>query len=85
MSHEIDGNGNVKVWKFTVKCFYADGSLDCETVHYDTDYTDAWNWARSLIAEIEGNDPDYGTPDAYKTDVEIDYEWQPEGEELVEF
>lgn len=85
MSHEIDGNGKVKVWRFTVKCFYPEkdifndnGALFSQKFIFETDYSRAWDSARQTIKSIEDNDPDYGTPVAFQTKVIVEYAWVPE-------
>ena len=85
MSHEIDGKGNVKVWRITVKCFYPEkdffndnGALFSQNFFFDTDYARARNSARQCIESIEDNDPDHGTPEAFQTKIIVEYAWVPE-------
>lgn len=85
MSHEIDGKGNVKIWRFTVKCFYPakdffndNGALFSQNFIFETDYSRAWDSARQTIQCIEDNDPDRGTPEAFQTKVIVEYAWVPE-------
>lgn len=85
MSHEIDGKGNIKVWRFTVKCFYPEkdffddnGALFSQESIFDTDYARAWSTARQFIKCIEDNDPDHGTPEAFQTKVIVEYAWVTE-------
>lgn len=67
MAHEIDGNGSVKIFTFTVT--YSDGET---TQKRFTDYADAWAWARQVGSEWEGVDA------ANTYSVDFDYEWIPE-------
>ena len=84
MSHEIDGRGIVKVWRFTVKCFYPEkdffnnsGALFSQDFIFDTDYARACDSARQSVKSIEDNDPDHGTPEAFQTKVIVEYAWVP--------
>ena len=74
MAHEVDGNGNILIHTFSVKCFLH-GDLESETKHAFSDYTDGWNWARMIENEIESADPDFGTDDAYTIDIDVDSDW----------
>lgn len=74
MAHEIDGNGNIRIHTFSVKCFLH-GDLESETKYAFSDYTDGWNWARRIEDAIESSDPDFGTDDAYTIDIDVDSDW----------
>ena len=78
---EVDGNGNTKVFTFTVRCFQNDDewtSMRCDKRFVD--YTDGWNWARQHEQEVYDNDPDAGTEDAFVCKIDYDYEWIPDGQ-----
>jgi hypothetical protein len=78
---EIDGNGNVKVFTFTVRCFQKDD--EWPSMRSDkrfVDYTDGWNWARQYEQEVYDNDPDTETEDAFVCKIDYDYEWIPDGQ-----
>ena len=74
MAHEIDGQGNIKV--FTITVTYTDINDTCSetTQKRFTDYADAWSWAKQTGAEWMDID------DLNNFRVEFDYEWIPEEE-----
>lgn len=74
MAYEIDGNGNILIHTFSVKCFLH-GEIESETSDRFSDYTRGWDWARKLKADIEDNDPDFGTDDAYEINIDVDSDW----------
>lgn len=83
MAHEVDGNGNIKVFTFCVTARYSNGDVDSSTTFQTVDYVDGWNTARRLKSEMEGADPDYGTDDENDVSISIEWEWvnQDEWEE----
>lgn len=82
---EVDSEGRVKVHVFKVLTVWKDtGELfeDCEPVVKEfTDYTDGWNWARRIIAEIEASDPDWNNENAITGRVELDSYWREDDDE----
>ena len=77
-SYELDGEGNVKVFTFSVTAFYRDND---EIYNPDgggpflfrtTDYLSGWNWARQICREVEDAD--------IRCVIDYCYDWIPEGE-----
>lgn len=75
-SKEVDGNGNVKVFTFTVACFIGDEeNKDMRSSKRFMDYAAGWDWARKSEQDVHDNDPDFGTSDAYTCKISWDYDW----------
>lgn len=74
--HEVDGEGNVKVFTFTVKPMYKeyeDLAGDCYWEKKSTDYAECWDWARRVCDDLE-------LQSDIKCVIQYDYDWIPEEE-----
>lgn len=69
MAHEIDGQGNIKVFTFFV--LY---DLGEESKRRFVDYADGWNWARGIVGEYETQSDDHSAR------IHWDYDWIAESD-----
>ena len=78
MAHEINSNNEIAVYDFIVTRSLADGTDPVATTKRFFDYAAGWDWARSIKREIEANDPDFGTDDAYFVAIDFEMMWSDE-------
>lgn len=69
MAYEIDGNGRIKVFSFTVSYTDSESGRFGQTTRNFTDYTVGWSWAREEGVGWEGCDIN----NSYN--VTWDYDW----------
>lgn len=84
MAHEIDGNGNVLIHTFCVTRCMSDGSDPAVVKKRFYDYASGWNWARQIERDVEDNDPDYGTDDAYTVSIDCCSDWMEEDDPALD-
>ena len=78
---EVDENGNVKVFTFTVRCFQNDDEwTSMRSDKRFVDYTDGWNWARQYEQEVHNIDADISNEHPFECKIDYDYEWIPDGQ-----
>lgn len=68
MTHEVDGQGNIKIFTFTVK-YIDECNRFAEITRNFCDYTEGWNWARNEV-EIIGGSIDWNY------ELVSQYEWE---------
>lgn len=72
MAHEVDGEGNVRVFTFTVT--YHNGKMRQTTCEGFTDVAVGWDWARARVSDFRDLDA------KNRADISWDDAWVPEAE-----